>query len=149
MSGKTTMGNKSTQSKSIISNISKLLRDTIHCNQRYLKTDASTTSIQALMQCLFDAAPIGSFRLELVLMLQRDELLPSWKQYGRYLRFCCGMPQPVSQGFVVGKEDGPKIREIGTQQAAPSKRYRKRAFLTAGIRLSVKLLEASPGSVKI
>ncbi|CUX20322.1 hypothetical protein [Agrobacterium genomosp. 13] len=81
-------------------------------DERYLKTDASTTSIQALMQCLFDAAPIGSFRLELVFMLQRDELLPSWKQYGRYLRFCCGTPQPVSQGFVVGKGDCPKTSGV-------------------------------------
>ncbi|WP_313614027.1 hypothetical protein, partial [Rhizobium sp.] len=56
LSGKTTIGNKSTQSQSIISNISKLLRDTIDREERYLKIGASTTSIHVPTQGLFDAA---------------------------------------------------------------------------------------------
>jgi hypothetical protein len=41
-------------------NISKLLLDTIDHDEGYLKTAASTTSIDAFMQGLFDAALTAS-----------------------------------------------------------------------------------------
>jgi hypothetical protein len=40
-------------------------------DERYLKTDASTTSIQALMQCLFDAAQLARFVWRSCVMPQR------------------------------------------------------------------------------